>query len=153
TTVKETIHYNYADGSKAAEDHSESVTLSRTGTKDKVTGTTVWNAWSTGKISSVTSPTIPGYTADKKEIDAKSVNGPHDEFVETVTYKADTQKATVTYIDDTTNTTLDTKNLSGNSDADSGYTTKSSIDDYKSKGYELVKDDTNGADVVFDHDS
>ena len=37
TTVKETIHYNYADGSKAAEDHSDSVTLSRTGKKDKVT--------------------------------------------------------------------------------------------------------------------
>ena len=154
TTVKETIHYNYADGSKAAEDHSDSVTLSRTGTKDKVTGNTVWNAWSAGKISSVTSPTIPGYTADKKEIGAKFVNGPHDEFVETVTYKADTQKATVTYIDDTDNkTTLKSDSLEGDSNADSGYTTKSSIDDYKSKGYELVKDDTNGADVVFDHDS
>ena len=153
TTVKETIHYNYADGSKAAEDHSESVTLSRTGTKDKVTGNTVWNDWSTAKISSVTSPTIPGYTADKKEIDAKSVNGPHDEFVETVTYTADTQKATVTYVDDTTNTTLETKKLSGDSGADSGYTTKSSIKTYKSKGYEVVSDDTNGADVVFDHDS
>ena len=154
TTVKETIHYNYADGSKAAEDHSDSVTLSRTGTKDKVTGNTVWNAWSAGKISSVTSPTIPGYTADKKEIGAKFVNGPHDEFVETVTYKVDTQKATVTYVDDTDNkTTLKSDSLEGDSNADSKYNTKSSIEDYENKGYELVSDDTNGADVVFDNDS
>ncbi|MFK3588732.1 cell wall anchor protein, partial [Lactobacillus sp. 23-2] len=109
------------------EDHSESVTLSRTGTKDKVTGNTVWNDWSTGKISSVTSPTISGYTADKKEIGEKYVNGPHDEFEETVTYKADTQKATVTYVDDTTNTTLKTDSEGGDSGADSGYNTKSSI--------------------------
>ena len=154
TTVKETIHYNYADGSKAAEDHSDSVTLSRTGTKDKVTGNTVWNAWSAGKISSVTSPTIPGYTADKKEIGAKFVNGPHDEFVETVTYKADTQKATVTYIDDTDNKrTLSSDSLEGDSNADSKYNTKSSIEDYEKKGYELVSDDTKGQNVVFDTDS
>ncbi|MFD3268476.1 GbpC/Spa domain-containing protein, partial [Lactobacillus johnsonii] len=68
-----------------------------------------------------------------------------------VTYEP--QKATVTYIDDTTNTTLETKNLSGDSGADSGYNTKSSIGDYENKGYEVVSDDTNGADVVFDHDS
>ena len=157
TTVKETIHYKYADGSKAAEDHSDSVTLSRTGTKDKVTGTTDWNAWSTGKISSVTSPTIPGYTADKKEIDEKFVNGPHDEFVETVTY-AKKQKATVTYIDDTAQTTLKSDSLEGDSNSVASkdgktYTTGSSIEDYEKKGYEFVSDSTNGDNVVFDNDS
>ena len=159
TTVKETIHYNYADGSKAAEDHSDSVTLSRTGTKDKVTGHTDWNAWSKDEISSVTSPTIPGYTADKKEIGVKLVNGPHDEFVEMVTYKADTQKATVTYIDDTANTTLKSDSLEGDSNSVASfkdgtpYTTGSSIDDYKNQGYELVSDSTGGKQLTFDHDS
>ena len=157
TTVKETIHYKYADGSKAAEDHSESVTLRRTGTKDKITGNTVWNAWSTGQISSVTSPTIQGYTASENEIGAKSVNGPHDEFVETVTYNVDTQEATVTYIDDTAQTTLKSDSLEGDSNSVASkdgktYTTGSSIEDYENEGYELVSDDTSGQNVVFDND-
>ena len=68
-----------------------------------------------------------------------------------VTYEP--QKATVTYIDDTTNTTLRSDSLEGDSKADSKYNTKSSIQDYESKGYEFVSDSTNGQDVVFDTDS
>ena len=69
-----------------------------------------------------------------------------------VTYEP--QKATVTYIDDTDNeTTLSSESLEGDSKADSKYNTKSSIEDYENKGYELVSDDTNGADVVFDTNS
>ena len=50
-------------------------------------------------------------------------------------HKADTQKATVTYIDDTDNkTTLKSESLEGDSNADSKYNTKSSIEDYKNKG-------------------
>ncbi|MFK3588449.1 YSIRK-type signal peptide-containing protein, partial [Lactobacillus sp. 23-2] len=67
--------------------------------------------------------------------------------------KYEPQKATVTYIDDTTNTTLKTDSESGDSGADSGYNTKSSIDDYKSKGYEFVSDSTHGQNVVFDNES
>ncbi|MDB6232767.1 GbpC/Spa domain-containing protein, partial [Lactobacillus amylovorus] len=68
-----------------------------------------------------------------------------------VTYEP--QKATVTYIDDTAKTTLKSDILEGDSKADSKYNTKSSIDDYKSKGYEFVSDDTKGQNVVFDNDS
>ena len=68
-----------------------------------------------------------------------------------VTYEP--QKATVTYIDDTTNTTLRSDSLEGDSKADSKYNTKSSIDDYTSKGYEVVSDGTNRDNVVFDNDS
>ncbi|MFK3588719.1 hypothetical protein OCH80_10145, partial [Lactobacillus sp. 23-2] len=41
----------------------------------------------------------------------------------------------------------------GDSGADSGYNTKSSIEDYENKGYEFVSDSTHGQDVVFDNDS
>lgn len=56
------------------------------------------------------------------------------------------------YIDDTDNKTLTTKDLSGNSDADSGYSTTSTIDGYKNHGYVLVSDSSNGQEIFFDHD-
>ena len=70
----------------------------------------------------------------------------------TVVYKADEQKATVTYIDDTTGKTLDTKSLSGKTNAKSGYTTAKDIQAYKDLGYVLVSDSTNGAEIIFDND-
>ena len=76
-----------------------------------------------------------------------------------VVYKADTQKATVTYIDDTDNKTLHSDILEGDSNSVASfkdgtpYTTKSSIEDYENKGYEFVSDNTKGQNVVFDTDS
>ena len=72
----------------------------------------------------------------------------------TVKYKADDQKATVKYIDDDdpTHKTLDTKSLSGKTNAKSGYTTAKDIQTYKDLGYTLVSDSTNGAEIVFDND-
>ena len=72
----------------------------------------------------------------------------------TVKYKADDQKATVKYIDDDdpTHKTLDTKSLSGKTNAKSGYTTAKDIQAYKDLGYVLVSDSTNGAEIVFDND-
>lgn len=70
----------------------------------------------------------------------------------TVKYKADDQKATVTYIDDTTGKTLKATPLSGKTNAKSGYTTANDIQAYKDLGYVLVSDSTNGAEIVFDND-
>ncbi|MDB6243880.1 YSIRK-type signal peptide-containing protein, partial [Lactobacillus amylovorus] len=68
-----------------------------------------------------------------------------------VTYEP--QKATVTYVDKTTGKTLKSDSLEGDSNADSKYNTKSSIEDYENKGYKLKSDSTNGQNVVFDTDS
>ena len=73
-----------------------------------------------------------------------------------VTYEP--QKATVTYIDDTAQTTLKSDSLEGDSNSVASkdgktYTTGSSIEDYEKKGYEFVSDSTNGDNVVFDNDS
>ena len=129
-------------------------------------GDKAWSTTSTDKKwDKVASPDLSkdGYQpavvpTDAKDADdansVKEATPSYDSENVTVTVTYDKkQKATVTYIDDTTKTTLKTQNLSGDSGADSGYNTAESIDDYKNKGYELVKDGTNGADVVFDHDS
>ena len=150
------VHYQYADKNKAADDRSAaSLTFTRKGTKDLVTGDTTWQAWDqpSQTFATVESPTIPGYTPDQTAIDGVAVNADSPAQTEkTVTYTADAQKATVTYIDDTTGKTLDTKTLTGNSDTQSDYTTKDTIKKYTDQHYALVSDDTKGQPITFDHD-
>lgn len=52
-------------------------------------------------------------------------------IVKIVTYKVNSPKIIVNYIDDVTGKTLFAKELTGNSDENSGYTTKDTIDGYK----------------------
>ncbi|MBV7392412.1 InlB B-repeat-containing protein [Enterococcus sp. ALS3] len=61
-------------------------------------------------------------------------------------WKANTERATVTYIDDTTNTTLSTKVLTGDYGTTDSFRTATTIDRYVASGYELVSDNypTNG---------
>lgn len=82
-TVTQTIHYRYADGTTAHPDVVKTVTLTRTGTKDAMTGVVTWGAWSIGEFPAVTSPVIDGYTADKLVVAASPAIG--DQEV-TVTY-------------------------------------------------------------------
>lgn len=110
------------------------------------------------KAGNVTIPKVAGFTPT---INGKTVTNytfnPADYVSDlsqdiTVVYTADEQKATVTYIDDTTGKTLDTKTLTGNSDTQSDYTTKDTIKKYTDQHYALVSDDTKGQPITFDHD-
>ncbi|WP_270368940.1 mucin-binding protein, partial [Limosilactobacillus fermentum] len=58
----------------------------------------------------------------------------------TITYTADKQKGSVSYVDDTTGKTLKTDSISGTTGSKSSYSTSGSIADYKKQGYELVTD-------------
>ena len=68
-----------------------------------------------------------------------------------VTYTADAQKLTVNFIDDTTGKTLKTVAKTGYSDEATGYNTKADIQNFVGQHYDLVSDETKGADLVFDH--
>jgi LPXTG-motif cell wall-anchored protein len=85
-TIKQTIHYIYADGTKAADDNVQSVKFTRTGTTDLVTGKTTWNPTSPQKFKDVTSPTINGYTADQTSVKGATVNAGDADVVKTVIY-------------------------------------------------------------------
>ena len=153
--VAETIHYQYENGTKAADDYeAKHVVLDQTGYKDLVTGETVWDGdWSTGEFPEVASPKINGYTANPTTIDAVNVDSNTDDVVRTVTYIANDQKIFVNYIDDDNNgSIIHTDPLVGKSNTDSGYTTKDEISDLASKGYDLVSDETNGAELKYDAD-
>ena len=151
-TVTETVYYVYENGTKAHDDVQKEATFTKTGTKDLVTGEEKSN-WSKSKeFEEVVSPEIAGYTPDQEKIDSVTVSHDSKDIVRTVTYKANPQKITVNYVDDTTGKTLATKELNGKSDEKSGYTTSDSIANYEKQHYDLVSDETNGSELIFDHD-
>ena len=151
-TVTETIRYVYEDGTKAHDDVQKEVTFTKTATEDLVTGKEM-SSWSKPQeFEEVVSPEIAGYTPDQEKIDSVTVSHDSKDIVRIVTYKANLQKITVNYVDDTTGKTLATKELNGKSDEKSGYTTSDSIANYEKQHYDLVSDETNGSELIFDHD-
>lgn len=152
--MTETIHYVYTDGSKAANDAIAKTTFSRNGYHDEVTNEDHWNNWTpeNHQFNAVTSPVIQGYTSDIQSVSVKTITPTDSNIEQTVTYSADQQKMIITYIDDTTGKILQTKSLTGVSDQNSNYNTKSTINNYLTEHYKLVSDSTNGQNLIFDHD-
>ncbi len=107
------------------------------------------------KVTPAGVPTVPGYTAHDPEghvLTPGSSYQPSDPTKDTtITYTADTQKGSVSYVDDTTGKTLKTDLISGTTGSKSSYSTSGSIADYKKQGYELVTDGY-PADLTFDND-
>jgi len=89
--VERTIHYVFADGTKASEDHHDQVSFSRMLSIDNVTGKTTSTSWvsedGVTSFKEVVSPTIAGYNPDLAKVD--SVQG--------ITAETENQVVTVTY--------------------------------------------------------
>ena len=157
--VNRTINYTMSDGSKAPAQVKDSIHFSGTQTIDKVTKKVTNTTWDPNKdFKDVTSPAVKGYTPNRKVVSDKNIAHDHADIVENVVYTPEIQKLDVTYHDDTTNTDLKKDEISGDSNSVASkdgtpYTTGSSIDDYKNKGYELVSDSTDGKQLTFDSDS
>lgn len=116
-----------------------------------MTNETIWDSdWSTEAFNKVAVPKLDGFTSDQTEISAIAVNGESPDIVKTVTYRANNQKITVKYIDDTTKSVLATKELTGKSNTDAGYNTQDTIKVYVNSGYDLVSDNTQGQALKFD---
>ena len=154
-TVNRKITYVMSDGSKAPEGTSQTLHFTASKVIDKVTGKVLETEtkWSANQdFKDVDSPSVKGYTPEKTVVSNKNIAHDSDDITEVVTYNADKQKASVTYIDDKTGKALKGDELKGVTNAKSGYTTKSAIDTYTSLGYTLVSDDTKGNEIVFDND-
>ena len=90
--VERTIHYVFADGTKASEDHHEQVSFSRMLSIDNVTGKTTSTSWvsedGVTSFEEVVSPTIAGYKADLAKVDSvQGITAEMDNQVVTVTYR------------------------------------------------------------------
>ncbi|WP_443986528.1 mucin-binding protein, partial [Enterococcus hirae] len=90
------------------------------------------------KVTPAGVPTVPGYTAHDPEghvLTPGSRYQPSDPTKDTtITYTADQQKGSVSYVDDTTGKTLKTDSISGTTGSKSSYSTSGSIADYKKHG-------------------
>ena len=143
-TVKETIRYVYAkDGTKAASDYTAELKFTRTATTDLVTNVTTgdWTAENGTSFVAVTSPAIKGYTPDLAEVPAvDNITANSANIEKTVVYKANPASAKVTYIDDTTGETLETKDLNGFYGQTDPYRTAETIKTYTDRNYGLVSD-------------
>ncbi|MCI1283419.1 MAG: BspA family leucine-rich repeat surface protein [Lacticaseibacillus songhuajiangensis] len=152
-SVSRTIHYVFADGSKAAEDQvqwMEYQTLT-----DEGAGKTVYTP--KGFFVAQDSPVISGFTPDKTTIaqatGTASMTAPTNAADITVTYTADTQKAKVNYVDKTTGKTLSSTDLSGASNSAMDLTAvQAKIVAYVSAGYTVTTDPTKGG-LTFDDNS
>ena len=151
--VVRTITYKTTDGSKAPEGTSQTLHFAAKKVVDKVTGSVISTTWSGAQdFKDVASPALKGYTADQKVISDKGITHEHSNLAIVVTYTPDAQRAAVTYVDSTTGNILAVKDLTGVTNAKSGYTTAGSIAGYQALGYTLVSDDTKGAEIVYDNE-
>ena len=152
--VARTIHYVFRDGKPAGTDHQDSIEFNGVETIDKVTGNIIDTAWTpeNKEFASVNTPILAGYTPDKFSVDSTVVKPDSDNQVVTITYSPDTQYAKFNYIDDTTGNQLKQETSHGVTDGRDNYSTANLISYYKSKGYDLVSDDTANKVLTFDSD-
>ena len=141
-TLTETVHYKYANGTKAAEDQTAQVTFTRNGVLDDVTGIVAWGKWNEASQSykTLTSPTIAGYTPSEAVVKRSSNSDAEQGPTLTVLYTADAQTAYVKYIDDTTGETLRQDDLHGYTNETIPYSTAEGIKKFEGDGYVLVSD-------------
>lgn len=155
--ITQTVHYVYSDGTKAADDKTDQVTFTRTGTIDEVTGDSSYQPWAATNgdttFDKKISPVVTGYTPDHQSVDeVTGLTEASADVVTTVTYTINKETAKVTYIDDTNGQTLATKDLSGNFNTTDSYRTKPTIDDYLGNGYTFVSDNYPADGVVYNQD-
>ena len=155
--VTRTVKYVYEDGSKAKNDVTETLHFKRFSYVNLVTGHIDYRPWTTtdDTFDAVTSPVIPGYTADKLVVPAVSgVQAGAADTVEVVTYVKDAQKAIIKYVNEKGNVELSRDAVAGKSGEAIDYSTAAKISSYKRQGYELVNDGfTSASSKNFDFDA
>ena len=133
---------------------TQTVTFTRGATVDEVTNEVTYDDWSENgehTFNKVDVPNVPGYAASG-EVPSIAVTPETQLSNVGITYIANAQHMTITYIDDTIGKTLHTDKFDGVSDQDTKYTTGDIIKQYTDLHYKLVSDSTNGKDLIFDHD-
>ncbi|WP_432225540.1 mucin-binding protein [Lactiplantibacillus argentoratensis] len=156
--VSQTIKYRYQNGASVGTDNVQLITFNRDATIDEVEPTVVYTDWldgtsATGRYTTVTSPVIIGYTADRARVTGdNAVTSAAQPTNIIVTYALNAEKATVTYVDVTTDKALATVSLTGDYQTSSDYRTANTIADYSNQGYVLVRDSYPVSGAIFNDD-
>ena len=163
-TYQRVITYIYGNGGKVGQNvfapETQTLEFTQNGTQDLVNKQVTWDKVDAQSFKEVPSQKIAGYVYDKAVVPASVISPAESDFAnqtavinETVTYTAQPQKVKIYFIDGTTPTghQLRFKELSGLSDMNSDYTTTDMIKDLEQLHYQLLTDETNGQEIVFDH--
>ena len=96
-TVTRTINVTNPDSS--VKTTKQTTTLTRTGTKDVVTGNINWNDWSTGSFDEVNVPSVKGYTPTQAQVKSETVTSDTQDSVISISYTANDQSTNIVYKD------------------------------------------------------
>ena len=96
-TVTRTIKVTTPDGK--TQTTAQKVQLTRNADVDEVTGEVTYGNWTTGEWTSYNVPTVPGYTASQSEVPATKVTSDTKNQTVIVTYTANVQTTTISYVD------------------------------------------------------
>ena len=128
--------------------HTQALHFTRHVTRDMATGQDTFGEWlpeNADFFEEFTVPTLAsdkGYTSEKTKIARLAhITGATNDQREVVNFNANTQKAHVHYIDDTTGKKLEDVHVTGKTDEPIKHDNKAKVQSYLDKGYELVSDD------------
>ena len=96
-TVTRTINVTSPDG--RVKTTKQTAELTRTGTKDAVTGDITWGDWSTGSWKQFNVPTVAGYTPSQSAVPTESVNVDTEDSIINISYTANEQRTNIKYVD------------------------------------------------------
>lgn len=143
---EQTIMVTYIDDDAKTDQPLTTKTL----TGKIVSGSETWDQ--PKDFKTIASPTIKGYTPSRTSVTNKQVAYNSDPINETVTYKPDVQKATVTFIDDNTGKTIKPVPLTGHTNEIDPYRTTTDVQNYENQGYEVASDNYPTTGVKYDTD-
>ena len=156
TSVQRVITYVYNDGQTAAPTVTQTVSFERKATFDQVTKVVTYMDWRTPEsalteaYAVVESPIIAGYTPNATRVASVTVSAKDTESRQTVTYQANLETATVTYVDATTGHRLGTSvTLTGRFGTQADYQPTTMIAQYTQAGYVLMGSDYPATGVTF----
>lgn len=145
-TVTRTITIKHPHA--ADKTHTQALHFTRQVTRDMATGQDTFGEWlpeNADFFEEFTVPTLAsdkGYTSEKTKIARLAhITGATNDQREVVNFNANTQKAHVHYIDDTTDKKLEDVHVTGKTDEPIKHDNKAKVQSYLDKGYELVSDD------------
>ena len=132
----------------ADETHPQALHFTRQVTRDMATGQDTFGEWipeNADFFEEFAVPTLAsdkGYTPEKTKVARLAhITGDTADQREVINFNANTQKAHVHYIDDTTGKKLEDVHVTGKTDEPVKHDSKAKVQDYLNKGYELVSDD------------
>ena len=153
-TVKFTVHYVVPDGYTAPDDNVQTFTFTQHAELGNNNEVVNWvNTPDTAQTKAVKSPEIENIVPDQDTVQPYIINPARGDVTITVQYTANHTEGVIYYIDQDTNTQIGDDVLTPsvgyyNVGDNTHETTKDAIDDFTSNGYDLVKDETNGQEIV-----